>query len=492
MTNLQRRFDDKKRKHLVALFRTFGSDNQHEAEAARGKIESLLREFGKTWADLIEMLGGGKAAGIRADLARDIEALGSSDPVARGTARRGISDLLARHRKTWNDLTDVLCATSHEAWAYDSNAEDPPRVKDLIGLIVYLLREYLEAKEHEYVATALWTLHTHVFNRFMVTPRLATRSPVPGCGKTTLFDILARMVASPRKFDFITTAALYRLIDQVHPTLLLDEVDNLGLALGHNGRLRAVFNAGHRKGGTGTLMECGHLREFSLFAPLALALPDMFGVLPRTLNERSITINLERFAGERVLKRFDRDHPDLALDATYAQILLWSRDVKLDPDPAMPVRNRWADNWSPLLSIADALGWGTQARDAMTVFMREHHDADVKIVLLSAIRTVFNMRAVDRLPSKMLLEALYELDEAEWCEFRGVRGNQAPHRLKETELSTMLREFRIEPRTIWPKSRTAASKSARGYQRAWFEKAWRAYCEADTTTHPSNVRSLTS
>jgi hypothetical protein len=490
MAGLQRHFGEKKRQYLAKLFSALGSDNRHEAEAARGKIESLLREFGKTWAvDLIELLGGG-ATSIRADLARDIAALGSSDSDERAAARRNIADLLAQHRKTWNDLTDVLCANSHEAWACDPNADDPPRVNDLVGLINYLLKEYVELKEHEYVAVALWVLHTHVYRQFMVTPRLALRSPVPGCGKTTLFDILARMVAWPKKFDFISTSALYRLIDEVHPTMLLDEVDNLGLQLGQNGRLRAVFNSGHRKGGVGTLTERGHSREFSLFAPLALALPDMFGVLPRTLSERTITISMERDDGKRVLKRFDRDHPDGALDAAYAQILLWSREAKLDPDPAMPVRNRWADNWRPLLSIADALGWGAQARDALAVFAREYHDADIKIVLLIAIRTVFNMREVDRLPSKTLLVALYELDEAEWCEFRGVHGNQQPHRLKEAELARMLRQFKIKPGTIWPKNRTAESKSARGYQRACFEEAWRAYCEADTTTHPSNTSYL--
>ena len=240
------------------------------------------------------------------------------DPAERANARRNIADLLARHRKNWNDFADALCSHSHEAWACDPLSDDPDRVNPL-ALVHHLLEEYVALQPHQYIAVSLWALHTHCFDRFMVTPRLALRSPTPGCGKTTLFDILARVTARPRKFDWITTAALYHLIDEVHPSLLLDEVDNLGIALGHHGRLRAVFNSGHRKGGTGSLIEGGRRREFSLFAPLALALPDMFGVLPRTLNERCITIVMERHDGQRELCRFDAGNPDPALDAAYLQ-----------------------------------------------------------------------------------------------------------------------------------------------------------------------------
>jgi Protein of unknown function (DUF3631) len=348
----------------------------------------------------------------------------------------------------------------------------------------------VQLKPHEYVAVALWILHTHVYDRFTVTPRLALRSPVPGCGKTTLLDVITRLAARPAKFDAITTAALYRLLDETHPTLLIDEADNLGLGLRGNGRLRAVFNSGHRKGGMVAIAEKASVRRFSTYAPLALALPDMFGVLPRTLNERSITISLERSDGGGKLKRFDAVHPDPALDAAYTQILFWRRETELNPDPEMPARNRWADNWRPLLSIADALGWGERARDAMAIFARDYHDADIKIVLLIAIRRVFDAQGIDFLWTEALLEALHGLDGAEWCEFRGVRGDQQPHKLKGSELAAMLRDFGIRPRTVWPRPRTPESRSRKGYRREQFEQAWRAYCDDGTASQASNIRSL--
>jgi hypothetical protein len=480
-----RRFGDRERDRLRKLFRALGSDNPHEFDAARGRIDSLLREFGKTWSDLVQLLGGT----IHVDLARDIAALGSSDPDQRSAARSKIADLLAHRRKTWNDLADELDSD----WARNPSADDPLRKPDLLGLVIHLLKDYVALKDdHEYLVVALWILHTHIYGRFNVTPRLALRSPTADSGKTTLLDVLARLVAWPDKFDSISAAAIFRLIDQMHPTLLIDEADNLGLALQPNGRLRAVFNSGHRNGGKVAIMERGVMRKFSTFAPLALALPDMSGTLPRTLNSRCITLTMQRYAGAGTLRRFDVNHSDPALEAAYGQILLWRREIQINLEPDMPagVRNRIADNWRPLIAIADSLGWGEQARAAMLIFVHEYTDADVKILLLNDIRKIFDDKKVDRLWSKVLLAALHKLD-ADWNEFRGVRGEQQLHKLKETELAGMLREFKIRPRSIWSLNRTAKSKSAKGYMRSQFDAVWRAYCAADgTTAQGSNVRTL--
>ena len=427
---VQRRFP---RERVAKFFGKLGSDNRQEVEKARNAIDAVLHEFSKTWPDLIELLvlnEKGRATALRADLVRDIVALGSRDPDNRVNARRKLADLLEQHRLNWSDLVNALCGTSHEAWACDPSAADPERVNPL-DLVHYLLKEYVALREpHEYVAVALWALHTHVFKQFMVTPRLALRS-----------------VLQP------------------------------------NGKLRAVFNSGHRNGGTTALMERGTMRSFSTFAPLALALPDVMSGLPRTLNSRCLTITMQRYDGQHELRRLDANRPDLALDAAYAQILLWRRELQqLDPDPEMPeMRNRHADNWRPLISIADALGRGVQAREAMVKFTHDFQDTDVRILLLGDIREVFNTHAVDRLPSKTLLGALYALDDADWNEFRGVRGERQPHKLTDSELAAMLREFRIIPHNIWPLNRTAESKSARGYRRAQFEEVWRVYCTDDGT-----------
>jgi hypothetical protein len=175
------RFGDRERERLIKLFHQLGTDNPHVSEAARGRIDSLLRAFSKTWADLIPLLGGTPAS-IPADLCADIAALGSSDPDERARARHHLAELLERHRRNWSDLVNELCGASSAAWM--GSAPDPVRVNPL-ELVHYLLEEYVALQPHQYIAVALWALHSHVYDRFMVTPRLALRSPTADSGKTT-------------------------------------------------------------------------------------------------------------------------------------------------------------------------------------------------------------------------------------------------------------------------------------------------------------------
>jgi hypothetical protein len=105
---------------------------------------------------------------------------------------------------------------------------------------------------------------------------------------------------------------------------------------------------------------------------------------------------------------------------------------------------------------------------------------------------VFDARKEDRLPTKTVLADLHALDDSDWCESRGVRGDRQPHKLRDTELAALLREFGIRPRAIWPPNRTAQSKSQKGYRRSQFEDAWSKYCADDNVTpsHPSKIKSL--
>jgi Protein of unknown function (DUF3631) len=477
MNAITRHFGEPQRRRLRALFTTLGSDNAVEADFARASIINFLRDFDKGWVDIVELLGGDPSI-LHADLAADIIALGDADPDVRSHARENIFGLLLRHRKTFAAFVDALCSGSREPWMCNPPGADPEPYVNPLDFVRNILEQYADLQPHEYVAVSLWALHTHVYTRFMLTPRLTLLSPTADSGKTTILDILTYLVARPKKYDSITVAALVRLIDRTHSTVLLDEVDNLDVA----GRMLSALNSGHRRGGNHGLTEGGEERDFSTHAPLALGILGMN--IHRSLDSRSITIKMKR--SPRKLPRFDT----FKLELAYQQILRWARDVVLDDDPVMPVeRNRYADNWRVLIAIADTLGWGDEAREAMMVFLRERHDVDCKINLLIDCRKAFGK--LDRILGKTLLAALHAMDDAEWTEFRGVRGDQQPHKMRDTELAVMLRDFEIRPRSIWPARRTATSKSAKGYRRAQFEDAWSRYCPEDgTAEQPSNIRSL--
>lgn len=133
------------------------------------------------------------------------------------------------------------------------------------------------------------------FYRFAITPRLVIRSPVRGCGKTTLLALLELLSKEPFRVDDVSAAAIYYQLDRrPGTTLLVDEADNLGLL--NNRVLRSVFNSGHRRGGSVSRFVGGWSRKFATFAPLAVAAIGATQTLPLPLLDRSLIINMQRFA----------------------------------------------------------------------------------------------------------------------------------------------------------------------------------------------------
>src|SRR5690242_9173747 len=98
---------------------------------------------------------------------------------------------------------------------------------------------------------AVWIAHTHVFGAWSTTPYLRVGSPVPACGKTMLGELVAKVARDGETTVGVTPAALYRLIDQSQPTLILDEIDvTMRTSPEAVNALLAVINAGYRLGTT--------------------------------------------------------------------------------------------------------------------------------------------------------------------------------------------------------------------------------------------------
>jgi hypothetical protein len=433
--------------------------------------------------------------------------LGSSNANERETTRRMIDDLLAKHRKTWNDFVELMQSGSADSWeaAYDDNCtaeqatgdaidaglpEKAAKLPDALELTRFILQEYVDLKAHEYIAVALWVLLTHVYDHFTISPRLAATSPVNGCGKTTLLATIERLAFRPQRMDNATPAVIYHLIDRLSGTLLVDEADNLGL--GVNGVLRGVLNSGHRQGGNIRRLIRGAPKTFSTYAPMAIA---AIGSLPMPLMRRSIIVHMEKATAGNI-KRFDLGDAETRrrIDIVYRFVLDWARNKPaLDLNPPLPkdLRNRVADNWRPLIAIADGFGpyWAQAAREAAVIFARTFHDEDAGVVLLSDLRDIFNRTGANRMASADLITALLDIEESGWDEYRGMRDDQAARKLTPGEMARLLRPFGIRPRSIWPQAkRREGDTSRKGYHRTQFESAWQRYCSpAAGTTAQANV-----
>jgi hypothetical protein len=431
--------------------------------------------------------------------------LGSSHAGERDNVISAIKEILLKHGHSWNDLPELL-QSSDPAQARSSGTErdegeeiwqDIAEPSDPVPLerILAFFSEYIQLQEHEYLAVALWIAHTYVYDRFMVSPRLALISPVRRCGKTTAIDVLTALCCHGDRFDSLSAAAIYRLIDSGEITLLCDEVDTYNLH--KNELLRGVFNSGHRRGGRIGRASRDGVTRYSSYAPMALAVIGPRS-LPLTVLDRSILVRMTRRDRKRRLQRFDPLNAAISteIDAIQRELKSWSRGAVLNGDPELPpeLHDRAADNWRPLVAIADAAGndWGIRARGAAVALSAGLQHEDPGVILLRDIREVLDSRAVDRIFSQVLVEALVAMEGRPWAEWRGIKGNLQPRALTQATLAQVLHDFDIAPASVWPIPRLPTSKSRKGYHRRQFEEAWRAYCDREDEENDSRVRVLRS
>jgi Protein of unknown function (DUF3631) len=145
----------------------------------------------------------------------------------------------------------------------------------------------------------------------------------------------------------------------------------------------------------------------------------------------------------------------------------WAQDhieELAEADPAMPegLCDRAADNWRPLLGIADAAGgeWRQHAVTSIRGFLGEEAgEASSGEQLLADMREIFGDK--DRLESSRVVTKLELLEERLWaCWERG-------RCINERQVATLLKPFSIRPKTI-----RVGEKTPRGYMREDFEDAW--------------------
>jgi uncharacterized protein DUF3631 len=338
------------------------------------------------------------------------EAARIKNPIAQAEAiARAISDL--ELRKIPGMIPAFRKAVAHYArpdWQEAGEDEAQPAVKDVLpwpypvdgatvlDAAVELIRAYVNLSIEAAHAAALWAAHSHALNLSWFNPRLAICSPVKRCGKTTLVEILAGLVARAKPSSGVTPSVVFRVIDKYCPTYLIDEADGF---LPSNEELRSVLNSGHTR--TSAMIDRNvkdqdgnwQPASFTTWCPLVVA---GIGRLPGTLDDRSIKIRLQRKPRAVKLARFRADRVaginelgrKLARFVLDNQIAIQNADV----DPPEELHDRAADNWRPLLNIAGAAGghWPERARAAAKALEKADMDADdLCIQLLDDLRTRF-------------------------------------------------------------------------------------------------------
>jgi hypothetical protein len=347
----------------------------------------------------------------------------------------------------------------------------PPGAELLDALHAALTRYLVMPSAHATDAVVLWIAASHAQPAWTHAPRLVIRAPERRCGKSRLLDVVEATCHNPLITVNASPAAVYRSITGDPPTLLVDEADTIfGPKAGDNEDLRGLFNAGHQRGRPALRYDAAAQMVVTIptFAMAALA---GIGAMPDTIEDRAIVVHMRRRApGEKAHPyRARRDREPLRELA--AQLTAWLRaDMATleQVEPDMPVEDRAADTWEPLVIVADHAGadWPTRARAAALAMTNEANDTTEmsdRLRLLTDCRAAFDDYTA--LPTAELLHRLRSLPESPWGEY-GAGG------LTAMKMGSLLREYGIRSTTI----RFPSTGQAKGYRRADFVDSWSRYC----------------
>jgi hypothetical protein len=215
-----------------------------------------------------------------------------------------------------------------------------------------------------------------------VFPRLVVQSATKRCGKSLLLETVAYLCPSPLSVENVTPAAIFRVTEETRPTWIVDEADRF---LKKNDELIGLVNSGHRRRGAvirlvevtgrgdkGQKTRTFEARSFSTFAPMGIA---GIGGLVDTVEDRANRVVLKRQPAPRARSkriglaklRQVREIIGSQLHAHGDAMAAAMAAAPNDADFPAWLNDRDADNWQPLIAVANLAGgdWPGRAQEAM-------------------------------------------------------------------------------------------------------------------------------
>jgi hypothetical protein len=360
-----------------------------------------------------------------------------------------------------------------------------PAVPDglIVGVSLTVVREWLArfvsvADDLDLDLLTLWAAHTHVVLETYSTPRLVLDSTMPGSGKTTVLEHLARLCLNPVQAASISSPALLaRMLSKGIRTILIDEVDrSLDPKKPGVEDLIAILNSGYKRGATRPVLVPAKggewdVSEMSTFAPVAMAGNSPH--LPDDTRSRSIRVLLMPDLYGAVESSDWEDIEDEARDIALAltQAMEGAREFIRTVRPPLPAAcvGRMKEKWGPLKRVAAAAG-GTWPVITDRLIERDVQEAEMEkeeglmkmppqMVLLTDLYQEWG-DGEPFLTSHVLVHRLIAANADYWS------GSSAYGRdLSVQRLGRLLAQVKIRA--------SKNSNDQRGYHREAFEKAWR-------------------
>lgn len=326
-------------------------------------------------------------------------------------------------------------------------------------------------------AVVLWIAATHAQQAWQHATRLRIGSPTKRCGKSRLLDVIEATCYQPVATVDATIAALFRSINPDDPpTLIVDEADAIWAKKAAEGTedLRKLLNAGFGRGRY-ALRCVGPNQEVKRFATYAMAALAGIGDMPDTVTDRAVNIIMRRRGPGEQVKPFRQRRDGPRLNDLRDLLSAWLRGMlpALEAaEPDLPVEDRAADCWEPLLAVADAAAgdWPKRGRAACRALADEAAESDtersVSLRLLDDLRAVYGDQA--RMHTETVLTALAEIADAPWADWYG-------RRLNPRDLANLLRPYGVRAHDV-----KIDGVNRKGYYRDHLHDAWTRYLPSAT------------
>src|SRR5262249_43781016 len=186
------------------------------------------------------------------------------------------------------------------------------------------------------------------------------------------------------------------------------------------------FNVGFERGakiprcvGEGTKQD---IQEFDPFC--AKAISGIGKVLPDTVTDRCLPIELQRQSREEKSERFRKRDADAVAAVIRIELEAFSQqagtmETLRNARPSLPedLSDRQQDICEPLLAIAEMAGeeWSFTAWAALIRLFAQEEEASIGVQLLGDIKGVFERKNQDRLTTEEILQDLITIQGAPWA-----------------------------------------------------------------------------
>lgn len=343
--------------------------------------------------------------------------------------------------------------------------------EELFAEVCDAFRRYLALQQYQAEALALWTIFSYGIDISNIAPKLLVYSPEKRCGKTTLLDVLMNLIWTPLPASNISPAAIFRTIDSIDCSLVIDEADTF---INNTPEISGIINSGHRKSSASVIRLVGddHMpKSFSTWAPTVIA---MIGKPADTIVDRSIMIEMRRKKPDEDIQRLILHKAEKPLGIIAQKIKRWMQDnfdalVKYESEVPQELNDRAMDNWRPLLAIADQIGGRVPetARLAAMTLSQENKDEEngsKGTILLGDVKELLSKRPLDRISTEDLMFALINMEDRPWSEWN--RGKAITAR----QISTLLKPYKIKSKTM-----RFGYETKKGYEVEQFNDAFARY-----------------